>query len=128
MAVRNVAHKRRAGAGGGFAEQFELEPVGGGGAESGTQSHLIDTCQEIDSPSGLTGATHGCGDGGSFGSGDAGSGSDRLSCAQKGFGNVREVEVTAEHVRFALPPEIVAAIGAAPEIRGRSKRMGNQVK
>ena len=35
---------------------------------------------------------------------------------QKGFSNVREVEVMPEHVRFALPPEIVAAIGAAPEI------------
>jgi len=34
---------------------------------------------------------------------------------QRGFGNVREVEVMPEHVRFALPPEIVAAIGAAPE-------------
>jgi 4-hydroxy-3-methylbut-2-enyl diphosphate reductase len=34
---------------------------------------------------------------------------------QKGFSNVREVEVMPEHVRFALPPEIVAAIGAAPD-------------
>lgn len=34
---------------------------------------------------------------------------------QQGFSNVREVEVMPEHVRFALPPEIVAAIGAAPE-------------
>ncbi len=33
----------------------------------------------------------------------------------KGFSNVREVEVMPEHVRFALPPEIVA-IGAAPDI------------
>jgi 4-hydroxy-3-methylbut-2-enyl diphosphate reductase len=35
---------------------------------------------------------------------------------KKGFSNVREVEVMPEHVRFALPPEIVAAIGAAPEV------------
>jgi len=34
----------------------------------------------------------------------------------KGFSNVREVEVMPEHVRFALPPEIVAAIGAAPDV------------
>jgi 4-hydroxy-3-methylbut-2-enyl diphosphate reductase len=34
---------------------------------------------------------------------------------EKGFSNVREVEVMPEHVRFALPPEIVAAIGAAPD-------------
>jgi 4-hydroxy-3-methylbut-2-enyl diphosphate reductase len=34
---------------------------------------------------------------------------------QKGFSNVREVEVMPEHVRFGLPPEIVAAIGAAPD-------------
>jgi 4-hydroxy-3-methylbut-2-enyl diphosphate reductase len=27
---------------------------------------------------------------------------------------VREVEVMPEHVRFGLPPEIVAAIGAVP--------------
>jgi len=34
---------------------------------------------------------------------------------QKGFTNVREVEVMPEHVRFGLPQEIVAAIGAAPQ-------------
>lgn len=32
----------------------------------------------------------------------------------KGFSNVEEVEVVSENVRFALPPEIVEAIGAAP--------------
>jgi len=31
-----------------------------------------------------------------------------------GYTNVEETEVMAEHVRFALPPEIVEAIGAAP--------------
>ena len=36
---------------------------------------------------------------------------------KKGYSNVREVEVMPEHVRFALPPEIVAAIGAAPDPR-----------
>jgi len=35
---------------------------------------------------------------------------------KKGFSNVQEVEVMPEHVRFGLPPEIVAAIGAAPEV------------
>jgi 4-hydroxy-3-methylbut-2-enyl diphosphate reductase len=33
---------------------------------------------------------------------------------QKGFSNLREVEVIPENVRFGLPPEIVAAISAAP--------------
>jgi 4-hydroxy-3-methylbut-2-enyl diphosphate reductase len=32
----------------------------------------------------------------------------------QGFGNVEEVEVMPEHVRFGLPPEIVEAIAAAP--------------
>ncbi|HEV2113279.1 MAG TPA: 4-hydroxy-3-methylbut-2-enyl diphosphate reductase [Terriglobales bacterium] len=33
---------------------------------------------------------------------------------QNGFSNLRELEVMPENVRFGLPPEIVAAIGAAP--------------
>ena len=32
----------------------------------------------------------------------------------KGFGNVKEVELMPENVRFGLPPEIVEAIGSAP--------------
>lgn len=32
----------------------------------------------------------------------------------RGFSNLEEVEVVSENVRFALPPEIVEAIGAAP--------------
>ena len=34
--------------------------------------------------------------------------------AGKGFGNVEEVEVMPENVRFGLPPEIVQAIASAP--------------
>jgi len=34
--------------------------------------------------------------------------------AGQGFGNVKEVEVMPEHVRFGLPPEIVEAIASAP--------------
>jgi len=34
--------------------------------------------------------------------------------SSKGFGNVKEVEVMPENVRFGLPPEIVEAIAAAP--------------
>src|SRR3954469_18567729 len=34
----------------------------------------------------------------------------------KGFTNVKEVEVMPENVRFALPPELIEAIGAAPAI------------
>lgn len=33
---------------------------------------------------------------------------------ERGYTNVEEVEVVSENVRFALPPEIVEAIGAAP--------------
>ena len=33
---------------------------------------------------------------------------------EQGFGNLRELEVMPENVRFGLPPEIVAAISAAP--------------
>jgi len=34
----------------------------------------------------------------------------------KGFGNVQEVEVMPENVRFGLPPEIVEAIASAPAV------------
>jgi 4-hydroxy-3-methylbut-2-enyl diphosphate reductase len=37
---------------------------------------------------------------------------------QKGFTNIREVEVMPENVRFGLPPEIVEAIAAAPAVNG----------
>jgi 4-hydroxy-3-methylbut-2-enyl diphosphate reductase len=33
---------------------------------------------------------------------------------EKGFNNVQELEVMPENVRFGLPPEIVEAIAAAP--------------
>ncbi|HWR37171.1 MAG TPA: 4-hydroxy-3-methylbut-2-enyl diphosphate reductase [Clostridia bacterium] len=36
--------------------------------------------------------------------------------ASKGFSSVEEVEVMPENVRFALPPEIVEAIGSAPTV------------
>jgi len=36
--------------------------------------------------------------------------------ASQGFTNVQEVEVMPENVRFALPPELIEAIGAAPAI------------
>jgi 4-hydroxy-3-methylbut-2-enyl diphosphate reductase len=36
--------------------------------------------------------------------------------AEEGFGNVEELEVMPENVRFGLPPEIVEAIGAAPAL------------
>jgi len=79
----------------------------------GTNSFLIDTCRDIDErwlegvkTVALT----------------AGASAPEILVQEvmeflgkKGFSNVREVEVMPEHVRFALPPEIVAAIGAAPE-------------
>ena len=36
--------------------------------------------------------------------------------SSKGFGNVQEVEVMPENVRFGLPPEIVEAIASAPSV------------
>ena len=36
---------------------------------------------------------------------------------EKGYGNVDEVEVMPENVRFGLPPEIVQAIAAAPRVQ-----------
>jgi 4-hydroxy-3-methylbut-2-enyl diphosphate reductase len=38
--------------------------------------------------------------------------------SSKGFGNVQEVEVMPENVRFGLPPEIVEAIASAPSAVG----------
>jgi 4-hydroxy-3-methylbut-2-enyl diphosphate reductase len=78
----------------------------------GTHSHLIDTCQDID-PRWL--------DGVKTVALTAGASAPEILVQEvitllghKGFSNVREVEVMPEHVRFGLPPEIVAAIGAAP--------------
>jgi 4-hydroxy-3-methylbut-2-enyl diphosphate reductase len=79
----------------------------------GTNSFLIDTCDDID---------EGWLEGVKTVALTAGASAPEILVqevieflAQKGFANVREVEVMPEHVRFALPPEIVAAIGAAPE-------------
>ena len=35
---------------------------------------------------------------------------------QHGFSKLEEIELMPENVRFALPPEIVEAIGAAPAL------------
>ena len=78
----------------------------------GTKSHLIDTFTDIDSAwlEGVKTVAL-----------TAGASAPEILVQEvieflggKGFGDVREVEVMPEHVRFALPPEIVAAIGAAP--------------
>jgi 4-hydroxy-3-methylbut-2-enyl diphosphate reductase len=79
----------------------------------GTKSHLIDTYTDIDSAwlEGVKTVAL-----------TAGASAPEILVQEvieflggKGFGDVREVEVMPEHVRFALPPEIVAAIGAAPD-------------
>ncbi len=81
----------------------------------GTKSFLIDTCQDINEEwlegvktIALT----------------AGASAPEILVQEviaflgrKGFSNMHEIEVMPEHVRFALPPEIVAAIGAAPKAR-----------
>jgi 4-hydroxy-3-methylbut-2-en-1-yl diphosphate reductase len=78
----------------------------------GRNAYLIDTCQDIDA-SWL--------DGVNTVALTAGASAPEILVqevitllGQKGYENVREVEVMPEHVRFGLPPEIVAAIGAAP--------------
>ena len=38
--------------------------------------------------------------------------------AGKGFGDVQELEIMPENVRFGLPPEIVETIAAAPGAGG----------
>ncbi len=80
----------------------------------GTNSHLIDTCTDID-PTWLEGVK--------TVALTAGASAPEILVQEVikflgdlGFGDVREVEVMPEHVRFALPPEIVAAIGAAPDV------------
>lgn len=77
-----------------------------------TNSHLIDTCNDIN-PDWLNGV--------STVALTAGASAPEILVRHaidflrtKGFTNVQEVEVMPEHVRFALPPEIVAAIAAAP--------------
>jgi 4-hydroxy-3-methylbut-2-enyl diphosphate reductase len=40
--------------------------------------------------------------------------------AEQGFGDVQELEIMPENVRFGLPPEIVATISAAPAVAAQS--------
>jgi len=77
-----------------------------------TKSYLIDTCKDID-PKWL--------DGVKSVALTAGASAPEILVQeviqylnQYGFNDLQEVEVMPENVRFALPPEIVEAIGAAP--------------
>jgi 4-hydroxy-3-methylbut-2-en-1-yl diphosphate reductase len=77
-----------------------------------TKSYLIDTCKDID-PKWL--------DGVKTVALTAGASAPEILVQeaiqylnQYGFNDLQEVEVMPENVRFALPPEIVEAIGAAP--------------
>jgi 4-hydroxy-3-methylbut-2-enyl diphosphate reductase len=79
----------------------------------GTRAYLIDTCEDVDEKwlEGVQTVAL-----------TAGASAPEILVQEviellgrKGFLNVREVEVMPEHVRFALPPEIVATIGAAPQ-------------
>ena len=78
----------------------------------GTSSHLIDSCRDI-RPAWLQGAR-------TIALTAGASAPEFLVeevvkfLSSEGYGNVREVEVMPEHVRFGLPPEIVEAIAAAP--------------
>jgi 4-hydroxy-3-methylbut-2-enyl diphosphate reductase len=79
-----------------------------------TQSYLIDSCKDIDTKWLSRAHTIAL---------TAGASAPEILVLevieflkQHGFTNLREVEVMPENVRFALPPEIVEAIGAAPAI------------
>ena len=78
----------------------------------GTKAHLIDSCTDIESEwlkgvktialtAGASAPEHLVEETVTF-------------LRDKGFGNVQELEVMPENVRFGLPPEIVEAIAAAP--------------
>ena len=78
----------------------------------GTNAHLIDSCTDIEAEwlrgaktialtAGASAPEHLVEETVSF-------------LRDKGFGNVQELEVMPENVRFGLPPEIVEAIAAAP--------------
>src|SRR5438132_4745436 len=78
----------------------------------GTESHLIDSCKDIQ-PAWLENVNTIA----------LTAGASAPECLveevvkflrTKGFNNVKEVEVMPENVRFGLPPEIVAAIESAP--------------
>jgi 4-hydroxy-3-methylbut-2-enyl diphosphate reductase len=78
----------------------------------GTSAHLIDSCKNIE-PAWLE----------SVSTIALTAGASAPEClveevvkflGTRGFGNVEEVEVMPENVRFGLPPEIVEAIAAAP--------------
>jgi 4-hydroxy-3-methylbut-2-en-1-yl diphosphate reductase len=68
----------------------------------GTNSHLIDSFK-ISEPEWLERCEDDCPDRRRFGAGMPGGRSDEVSC-DEGFGNVQEVEVMPENVRFGLPP------------------------
>ncbi len=79
----------------------------------GTSSHLIDSCKDIQ-PEWLNGVNTLA----------VTAGASAPEClveevvqflSERGFNNVREVEVMPENVRFGLPPEIVEAIASAPK-------------
>jgi 4-hydroxy-3-methylbut-2-enyl diphosphate reductase len=82
-----------------------------------TRSYLIDSCSDIE-PNWLNGArTIAL---------TAGASAPEILVQevieflqQRGFTNLKEVEVMPENVRFALPPEIVEAIAAAPSTEQR---------
>ncbi len=72
--------------------------------KEGVASHLIDDLSEV-RPEWLEGVDNGCGDGRGFGSGESGAGADRIA-ARRGFGELEEVEIKEEDVRFNLPSEL----------------------
>ena len=104
--------RRRPGAGGGFHQQLQLQPPGGGFAQPGHASgYLIDNSQAIDSDwlEGVNTVAV-----------TAGASAPEVLVEdvvnylrQNGFASVEEVEVMPENVRFGLPPEIIQAIGGA---------------
>ena len=102
----------RPGAGGGFAQQLELEPPGGGLEEPGYEL-LPDRQGGRIQPEWMEGVKTVAVTAGA--SAPEVLVTDVVEYLQAaGYGSVDEVEVMPENVRFGLPPEIVQAIQSAP--------------
>ena len=70
--------------------------------KDGVPSHLVDDRGEVEAEW-LANVEHGGGDRGGIGAGDPGAGTDSHRCSAIGFGELEEMELKEEDVRFQLP-------------------------
>ena len=77
------------------------------GHNYGVQSFLVNDWSEVD-PAWLEGVEERGRDGGRIGARASG-GTDRVGLAGEGYGQLEEVEMIEEDVRFSLPPELAGA-------------------